>query len=331
MSWQQVLRQNFTSSQSLADYLELTEVQRDQLLQDPRFVWNVPLRLAQKMQKGSITDPLFLQFAALKQELVVAEGFQADPVQDGCFQKTPRLLQKYQTRALLVSTSACAMHCRFCFRQSYPYENGPKDFEEELAILAADASIDEIILSGGDPLSLPQRVLEGLIQRLEAIPHLKRLRFHTRFPIGIPERIDAEFLQMVEKSRLAIWFVLHVSHPAELDADVLQSMAALRKRGVTVISQSVLLKGVNDQEKVLEELFRKLVDQGIMPYYLHQLDRVQGAAHFEVPITRGLELIRFLEGVLPGYGVPKYVQEVPFAKSKSTISTSLPMFESRAD
>lgn len=319
MSWQQILRQNFTSFKSLADYLELSPDQRDLLLQDPRFVWNVPLRLAQKMQKGSTADPLFLQFAALKQELITAEGFQADPVQDGCFQKTPRLLQKYQTRALLISTSACAMHCRFCFRQSYPYESGPKEFEEEIALLAADDSIDEIILSGGDPLSLPDRVLKDLIMRLEAIPHLKRLRFHTRFPIGIPERIDEEFLQMLKECRFAIWFVLHVNHPAELDEEVLQSMAALRKIGITVITQSVLLKGINDREEVLEELFRKLVDQGIMPYYLHQLDRVQGAAHFEVPITRGLELVRHLQSSLPGYAVPQYVQEVPFQKCKSTI------------
>lgn len=319
MSWQQVLRQNFTSLKSLADYLDLSQDQRELLLQDPRFVWNVPLRLAEKMQKRSIEDPLFLQFAALKQELIVAEGFKEDPVQDGCFQKTPRLLQKYQTRALLVSTSACAMHCRFCFRQSYPYESGPKDFEEELALLAADESIDEIILSGGDPLSLSHRVLQDLIDRLEAIPHLKRLRFHTRFPIGIPERIDAEFLQMIENSRFAIWFVLHVNHPLELDADVLQAMEDLRRRGVTVLSQTVLLKDVNDQERVLEELFRKLVNHNILPYYLHQLDRVQGASHFEVPIERGFDLIRYLEGVLPGYGVPKYVQEVPFAPSKSRL------------
>lgn len=319
MHWQRVLIQNIKSATALADYLELSPAQRDQLLQDPKFVWNVPLRLAGKMKKGSITDPLFLQFAALKQELVVTEGFKEDPVQDGCFQKTPRLLQKYQTRALLVSTSACAMHCRFCFRQSYPYESGPKDFEEELALLAEDSSIDEIILSGGDPLSLPPRVLKELILRLEAIPHLKRLRFHSRFPIGIPERIDEEFLQMIENSRFAIWFVLHVNHPAELDQDVLQSMALLKQRGVMVLSQTVLLKDVNDQEKILEELFRKLVDCGILPYYLHQLDRVQGAAHFEVPIERGLELIRYLMGVLPGYAVPKYVQEIPFVKNKTRL------------
>jgi EF-P beta-lysylation protein EpmB len=319
MSWQQALRQNFTSLKALADFLDLDQDQRDLLLQDPKFVWNVPLRLARKMKKGSVADPLFLQFAALKQELIVAEGFKEDPVQDSCFQKTSRLLQKYRSRALLVSTSACAMHCRFCFRQSYPYESGPKDFDEELALLAEDESIDEIILSGGDPLSLSHRVLQDLIHRLEAIPHLKRLRFHTRFPIGIPERIDAEFLQMIENCRFSIWFVLHVNHPLELDADVLQAMGDLRKRGVTVLSQTVLLKDVNDQEQVLEELFRKLVNQGIMPYYLHQLDRVQGAAHFEVSVERGLELIRYLEGVLPGYGVPKYVQEVPFAQSKTNL------------
>lgn len=319
MSWQQILRQNFTSLKSLADFLELSHYQRDLLIQDPRFVWNVPLRLAQKMKKGSIVDPLFLQFAALKQELVSAEGFMADPVQDGCFQKTSRLLQKYKTRALLVSTSACAMHCRFCFRQSYPYENGPKAFDEELALLAKDDSIDEIILSGGDPLSLPDRILEGLLRQLEAIPHLKRLRFHTRFPIGIPERIDAEFLKLLEESRFSIWFMLHVNHPKELDEEVITAMEQLRKIGVHVLSQTVLLKDVNDREEVLEELMRTLINRGIMPYYLHQLDRVQGSKHFEVPVDRGLELIRYLEGVLPGYGVPKYVQEVPFAESKRVL------------
>lgn len=318
-TWRDQLRKNFTSLDQLADYLCLTNEQREQLLSRPQFTLNVPVRLAEKMKKGSIDDPIFRQFVALKEEQESVEGFVADPVKDSCFQKTANLLQKYSKRALLVSTSACAMHCRFCFRQEYPYESGPKEFKEELELIGNDSTLDELILSGGDPLSLSERVLEELFAELKAIPHLKRVRFHTRFPIGIPERIDAAFLALLTDLPFQVWFVIHCNHPLELDAEVLESMNKLRRAGIPLLSQTVLLKDVNDDERVLETLFRELVNAGIQPYYLHQLDRVRGAAHFEVPIERGCELIRHLEKTLPGYAVPKYVQEIPHKESKTRL------------
>lgn len=316
-TWRDQLRKNFTSLDQLTDFLCLTKEQREKLSIRPSFTLNVPTRLAEKMKKGSIDDPLFLQFVALKEEQVCTEGFEDDPVKDGCFQKTSNLLQKYAKRALLISTSACAMHCRFCFRQAYPYESGPKEFKEELEIIRNDTSLDELILSGGDPLSLSERVLEELFAELKAIPHLKRVRFHTRFPIGIPERIDTAFLELVKDLPFQVWFVIHCNHPLELDAEVIESFNRLRKLGIPILSQTVLLKGVNDSEIVLETLYREFVNAGIQPYYLHQLDRVRGAAHFEVPIERGFELMRHLERTLPGYAVPKYVQEIPHKESKT--------------
>lgn len=318
-TWRDRLRRNFTSRDAFADFLQLSAEQKEQLLTSPHFSWNIPLRLAEKMQKGTLEDPLLRQFAALKDELVEAAGFKEDPVQDACFQKTPSLLQKYATRALLISTSACAMHCRFCFRQAYPYEGVAKEFVEEIACVRSDPTIDELILSGGDPLSLSERVLEGLFEELKTIPHLKRVRFHTRFPIGIPERIDARFLSLLTNLPFQVWFLIHCNHPLELDNDVIESMSRIRRLGIPVLSQTVLLKGVNDDEKVLETLFRSFVNAGITPYYLHQLDRVRGATHFEVPVVRGLELIRHLEQSLPGYAVPKYVQEIPHRKSKTVL------------
>jgi EF-P beta-lysylation protein EpmB len=318
-TWRDRLRKNFTSRDALADFLQLSEDQKEQLLSSPHFSWNVPLRLAEKMQKGTLEDPLLRQFAALKEELVEAAGFKEDPVKDACFQKTPSLLQKYATRALLISTSACAMHCRFCFRQDYAYESIPKDFKEELDWVRSDQTVDELILSGGDPLSLSERVLEALFEELKTIRHLKRVRFHTRFPIGIPERIDARFLSLLSELPFQVWFLIHCNHPLELDQEVMQSLDKIRRLGIPILSQTVLLKGVNDDEGVLEELFRNFVNAGITPYYLHQLDRVRGAAHFEVPVARGLELMRHLEQSLPGYAVPKYVQEIPHRKSKTVL------------
>ena len=217
-------------------------------------------------------------------------------------------------------TSACAMHCRYCFRKNYPYETADKHYENELESLRQDETIQEIILSGGDPLSLSNESLDQLLSRLQEIPHIKRIRFHSRFPIGIPERIDEEFLQLLKKFTFQFWFIVHVNHPVELDEDVLNALSHIRKLGVPVLNQAVLLKGVNDQEAILEALFRKLANHGIFAYYLHQLDKVQGSAHFEVSKERGLELIRHLEQSLPGYAVPKYVQEIQGEPSKTGIN-----------
>lgn len=318
-SWRNILQNNFRSWENLADFLELDSVQRKHLVANPRFALNVPMRLAQKMAKRSLDCPLFKQFLPTVQELANAVNFIDDPVGDAQFRCTSKLLQKYEGRVLLVCTSACAMHCRYCFRQNYDYEVERKGFEQEIAMIKADTSLHEVILSGGDPLSLSNRVLRDLLDQLNAIPHIRRIRFHTRFPIGIPERIDQEFIDMLDQSQAQVWFVIHSNHPDELDEDVLGHLEFLRKRGIVVLNQAVLLQGVNDNLETLYMLCRKLSDHGIIPYYLHQLDRVNGAGHFEVGEEVGKHLIEQLNALLPGYAVPKYVREIAGKKNKTGI------------
>lgn len=311
--WRTLQKDNFRDWKALAQFLEIDP---SKIVPSPFFPLNMPRRLAEKVEKRRLEDPILRQFLPTFEEEKTVEGFSKDPVSDRSFQKTPRLLQKYPGRALLICTSACVMHCRFCFRQNYPYE-GTNDFEEELSLIAQDPSLVEVILSGGDPLSLSDERLKDLIEGLEKIPHIKLLRFHTRFPIGIPERITETFINILKKSRLQTVFILHTNHPRELDEDV---FGALQKIPGTLLSQTVLIKGVNDSLETLKELFLTLSCQGIIPYYLHQLDRVKQASHFEVPIEEGLELIQKLRECLPGYAVPTYVQEIPFENAKSIIT-----------
>lgn len=317
--WRQIQRKNFTSLDKIADFLEWGEKERLHLSSSP-FVLNVPYRLAQKMAKGTLDDPLVRQFIPLQDKAVKRLGFLKDPVGDMQARCTPHLLKKYEGRALVITTSACAMHCRYCFRQNYPYETPAHEFEKELELIKVDSSIEEVILSGGDPLSLSNRSLAQFLAALEAILHVQRVRFHTRFPIGIPERIDEEFLQILSGLRFQFWFVVHINHPNELDEDIFFALRNLQKLGIPVLNQAVLLKGVNDSEEVLFELYKKLANHGIFAYYLHQLDKVVGAEHFEVEEARGQELIRYLENHLSGYAVPKYVKEVPGVGSKVPIT-----------
>ncbi|HSX03835.1 MAG TPA: KamA family radical SAM protein [Rhabdochlamydiaceae bacterium] len=315
--WKQIQRQNFTNWKELFSFLEIKDEKEFHL--KPNFPLNLPRRLAEKIRKNTIEDPILRQFVPLKEERIVSPDFRSDPVCDQEFRKEKKLLHKYQGRALLLSTSACAMHCRFCFRQNFPYETQQKGFEKELQAIAGDPSLIEIILSGGDPLSLSNKELAELILDLSSIPHLKILRFHTRFPIGIPERIDPEFLAILASCRLQIFFVVHVNHPLELDEEVLLALKPIKQLGIPLLTSSVLLKGVNDTVPVLKALFEKLIEQGIMPYYLNQLDQVQGGKHFEVDEAKGLELIAELKKQLPGYAVPKYVKEIAHERQKTEV------------
>ncbi|MEI8366309.1 MAG: KamA family radical SAM protein [Parachlamydiaceae bacterium] len=319
LPWKQILRRNFTNINLLADFLQLSNTQRLCLATKPGFILNLPLRLAEKITKGSLEDPLFRQFVPTVDEAIISSGFISDPVGDSSCRKASKLLHKYQGRVLLVCTSACAMHCRYCFRQNFDYAITEKLFEEELRLINDDPSINEVILSGGDPLSLDDRILENLLTRLSTIPHIKKVRFHTRFPVGIPERIDTEFLTLLSSLPFQFWFVVHVNHPKELDHDVLTSLKAVQKLGIPVLNQFVLLRGINDDPDVLIELCDILVNNGIYPYYMHQLDRVQGAAHFEVSEERGMELIQIISKRLPGYAVPRYVKEISGMPGKTPI------------
>ncbi len=305
--------------EKLADFLELSLEDRALIDSKPNFILNLPKRLAEKIEKGNLKDPLLLQFLPTLAEKVALSSYVNDPTEDNTFCKSSKLLQKYQNRALLICTSACAMHCRYCFRQNFDYDQQGTIFEKEIEIISEDSSIHEIILSGGDPLSLSNAILENLFQRLSNIPHISRIRLHTRFPIGIPERIEPAFLSILKTIPKQLWFIIHVNHARELDDDVLAALANLRKLGIVLMNQSVLLRGVNDNIVSLKELCEKLVDNGIVPYYLHQLDRVAGSSHFDVPIEKGKWLISELRKQLSGYAIPTYVAEISGEHSKTPL------------
>lgn len=317
--WKQILRKNFIRWEVLADFLNLNESQREHVLQKSHFPLNVPLRLAEKMEKGTLEDPILRQFLPLKDELKQSMDFLADPVKDAHFRQETKLLRKYEGRVLLLVTGACAMNCRYCFRQNFDYDISEKTFLPEIALIREDSSIREVILSGGDPLSLSDSHLKPLLKSLSEIPHVSRIRFHTRFPMGIPERIDSHFLSLVESIPKQIWFVIHSNHPNEFDQDIFDHLRSLQKRGVVILNQAVLLKGVNDDALTLQRHCELLADHGILPYYLHQLDRVQGAAHFEVSEEEGLALIKKVSEKVSGYAVPKYVREIPGKLSKTIL------------
>lgn len=320
--WRRIQKENFQQLEDLSVFLELSPDNKKRLITRKSFPLNLPKRLALKIKKNTLDDPILKQFVPFEEEELITEGFCVHPTQDERFSKTSKLLKKYEKRALLVTTSACAMHCRFCFRKNYPYDNTDKSFAEELKIIAEDPSLIEIILSGGDPLSLSDDQLRQLIQKIEKIPHIKILRFHSRFPIGIPERITDTFLEILRTSSLQMIFVTHINHPLELDEDVIIALKKIQKLGIPMLNSSVLLKDINDTSTTLIELSQALIYHGIIPYYLNQLDKVQGCAHFDVEKDKGLKLCQELRRQLPGYAVPEYIEEIPGEKSKMPVATS---------
>ena len=319
-TWQQELAEAITSPEELAAALSL----------DPRalvgaheaadrFPLRVPRSFVARMRPGDLEDPLLRQVLPVPEEFVDEAGYVADPVGEHSAVSAPALLQKYRGRALLITTPTCAVHCRYCFRREFPYaeQNGDAPrWSEALAGIAADPSLEEIILSGGDPLSLSNARLESLTRALAAIPHVRRIRVHTRQPVVLPSRVDEGLLHWLRTSRSPIVIVLHVNHPNELDAELSAACARLRATGITLLNQSVLLARVNDDVEVLSELSARLFDAGVLPYYLHALDRVRGAAHFAVPDGRAQSLVGQLAARLPGYLVPRLVREVAGAPAK---------------
>jgi EF-P beta-lysylation protein EpmB len=276
-----------------------------------------------RMRPRNPRDPLLRQVLPLEDELTSPAGYREDPVGDVRATRSPGLLHKYRSRVLMVTTGACAVHCRYCFRRHFPYFQGPRsldDWRPALQQIAADSKIREVILSGGDPLTLVDGHLAKLAQHIAAIGHVRRLRVHTRLPIMIPERVTPELIDWLRGTRLAPVMVIHANHANELDDQVADALAALVDAGIVVLNQSVLLAGVNDTADALAEVCERLVDLRVTPYYLHQLDRVTGAAHFEVPIARGLELMAELRRRLPGYAVPRYVQEIEGEAHKTVLA-----------
>jgi EF-P beta-lysylation protein EpmB len=328
VDWRQQLKEAVRDPAELCRLLELpasfVEPARRAAATFPLFA---PRGYVARMAPGDPADPLLRQVLPLGDELAEVPGFTNDPVDDAAARRLPGMLQKYSGRALLIVTGACAIHCRYCFRRHYPYDEAPKSldaWEPALAELAVDPTIDEVILSGGDPLVLVDDRLEALVRRLEQIPHLRRLRIHTRLPIMIPERVCDSLLAWFSTSgtRLTPICVVHANHANELDEAVAAACARLQQAGVLLLNQSVLLRGVNDTVAAQADLCRRLADLRVVPYYLHQMDRVRGAAHFETSEADGRWIIEQLRAELPGYLVPRYVREVPGEPSKSPIESS---------
>jgi len=287
-----------------------------------KFRLRVPRSYVARMRRGDARDPLLRQVLPLEEELHETPGFSADPLDEAAARRAPNLLQKYRGRALLITTEACAVHCRYCFRREFPYaEQGEEPntggrWAAALAGIARDASLEEIILSGGDPLSLSDARLQGLTDALTRIPHLRRLRVHTRQPIVLPSRVDAGLLAWLRGISLPVVVVLHANHPNEINDEVREACAALRAAGAQLLNQSVLLRDVNDDVPTLRDLSCRLFEAGVLPYYLHLQDRVRGTAHLEVDEPRAQQLIAALMGCLSGYLVPRLVREVAGAPWK---------------
>jgi EF-P beta-lysylation protein EpmB len=289
------------------------------------FGLKVPRAFVARMTHGDPNDPLLRQVLPIGIELQSPVGFGSDPLAEREFTTAPGLLQKYIGRALLITTGACAVHCRYCFRREFPYaEHSANNPRLKLALeqIAADVTIEEALLSGGDPLSLTDARLGEITAALDSIAHVKRIRVHTRQPIVLPARVDAGLLQWIDTVRKPLVIVLHVNHANEIDDAVRSAVAKLRARGVALLNQSVLLSGVNDSVPALGALSEALFAVGVLPYYLHLLDPVRGAAHFEVSEERAQELHASLANRLAGYLVPRLVREIPGAPGKVLLASA---------
>ena len=321
--WRTELREAVRDPIVLCERLKLSkEIQAAAKRAAELFPLVVPESYLRRIRVGDPRDPLLLQVLPLSDEFTKRPGDQVDPVGDLAAEVVPGLLKKYQGRALMVVTGACAIHCRYCFRRQFPYENTPpsvSNWDRMIEAVANDESISEVILSGGDPLTVVDSQLSYLMRRVSEIKHVRRLRIHTRLPIVIPSRVCESLLSWLRETRLTTFFVIHANHPNEIDHEVACSLTALVDTGVSVLNQSVLLRGVNDDETSLRRLSEQLVDLRVAPYYLHQLDRVVGASHFEVTVDRGVSLVDAIRSHLPGYAVPRYVVERIGGKSKELI------------
>ncbi|MCS3744840.1 EF-P beta-lysylation protein EpmB [Xanthomonas arboricola] len=313
--WQQQWRDAVRDPRTLLELLGL-DAQAAGISADAaaQFPLRVPQAFVARMQHGDLHDPLLRQVLPLDAEMQPVPGYGLDAVGDAAAKTAAGVIQKYRGRALLIATGSCAVHCRYCFRRHFPYaeETAARDgWREAVEAIAADPDIDEVLLSGGDPLSLATPKLVELTDALAAIGHLKRLRIHSRLPVVLPARVDAPLRAWLRSLPWPVAFVIHANHANEFDADVDTAMQALRGAGVQLLNQAVLLRGVNDSVDALAALSERSFAAGVLPYYLHQLDRVAGVAHFEVDDARARALHAELATRLSGYLVPRLVREIP--------------------
>lgn len=322
MTWEKILAQGFSSVNELLEFLSLP-LELGSALAEKQFKTRVPRGFAARMQTGNPHDPLLLQVLAVDEELQAVETYAKDPLAESSVNPLQGLIHKYQGRVLVTLTGVCAVHCRYCFRRHFPYQNnnpGRKGWQEVLDYIRQDSTIFEVILSGGDPLLAADKVLDEFIKQLDSIPHIQTLRFHSRIPVVLPERINEVLLAMLAQTRLSKVVVLHANHAQELDEQVQQACIALRQAGCHLLNQSVLLKAVNDDAKTLANLSERLFDCGVLPYYLHVLDKVAGAAHFDLTEEAARAIHLQLQSLLPGYLVPRLAREVPGKAHKIILS-----------
>ncbi|MEY8085821.1 EF-P beta-lysylation protein EpmB [Klebsiella quasipneumoniae] len=312
------------------ELLRLLNVDADEKLLAGRearrlFPLRVPRAFIARMEKGNPDDPLLRQVLTAEEEFIVAPGYSTDPLEEQ-HSVVPGLLHKYRNRALLLVKGGCAVNCRYCFRRHFPYAENQgtrRNWQTAMNYIAEHPQLDEIIFSGGDPLMAKDHELDWLMTQLEAIPHVKRLRIHSRLPIVIPARITETLASRFHHSSLQVILVNHVNHANEIDNEFRTAMTMLRQAGVTLLNQSVLLRGVNDNAQTLADLSNALFDAGVMPYYLHVLDRVQGAAHFMVNDDEAREIMRELLTLISGYMVPKLAREIGGEPSKTPLDLGL--------
>lgn len=336
-AWQALMRNAVTNTAELCRLLDLPEHLAAQARgAESGFPLRVPRPWLRRIRPADPADPLLAQVLPAAAETQPVPGYTEDPLGERTRCCVPGLLWKYPGRCLMVATPACAVHCRFCFRRHFPFGHAAEAPSElpaagqrralrarwlpALRRIRQEGSLREVILSGGDPLTLSDRLLSRLLAQLASIPHVTRLRIHTRLPVAIPERVSDGLLAVLRGTRLRALMVVHVNHPQELDQQVALALRRLVEAGLPVLSQGVLLRGVNDHLEVLAELYERLADLRVLPYYLHQLDRVAGAAHFEVPEVEGRRLIGQLRKRLPGYAVPRYVRETPGGLCKELLA-----------
>lgn len=321
--WRIAWRQAVTDPHKLLRRLDL-EHEADRLLPavDTGFQMRVPESYVRRMRRGDPGDPLLRQVLPGADELLVVPGYVNDAVGDRAASRTPGVIHKYAGRVLLIATGACAVNCRYCFRRHFPYGDelaAREQWRAALAYIAADVSIEEVILSGGDPLALNTPKLAELTSALARIDHVHLLRIHTRLPVVLPARVDGELLTWIASLPWPVAVVIHANHGNEIDTETADALHALRSTGAILLNQSVLLKGVNDNADVLADLSRRLYATGVLPYYLHLLDRVRGVAHFDVPEDAAQALHAELLAKLPGYLVPRLVREIAGAASKTRV------------
>lgn len=318
--WLIDLAEAFNDPVKLLTFLELNPADFEQaILARKLFPLRVPKSFAERMEKGNPQDPLFLQVMSAEQESLQVAEFTRDPLEEQ-HSPAPNILHKYHNRLLFMLKNSCAVNCRYCFRRHFPYhevKSSKQVWHESLVYIEQHTELEEVILSGGDPLMAKDEELDWLLTRLEAIPHIKTLRIHSRFHVVIPNRITETLCQRLQASHLNIVLVSHINHANEIDDILTEKLADLKRVGVTLLNQSVLLKGINDNAQILKALSDKLFSVGVLPYYLHLLDKVEGASHFWLPDEQAFEIYQALQKISSGYLVPKLVREIAREPNKT--------------